>query len=78
MELNLENIHQLEEHFDDRYVLQSNCSDNQEMVNRNFANDDKRIDIISHDFKVIKWLVTTVAASSISALVVSTMELILK
>lgn len=78
MEINLETIHVLEEHFDDRYVLQSNCSDNQEMVNRNFANDDKRIEIISHDFKVIKWLVTTVAASSIAALVVSTMELILK
>ena len=78
MELSLENIHQLEEHFDDRYVLQSNCSDKQEMVNRNFAYDDKRIEIISHDFKVIKWLVTTVAASSIAALVVSTMELILK
>lgn len=63
---------------DDRYVLQSNCNDTQERINKKFSNDDKRIEVISHDFKVIKWLVSTVAASSISALVVSIFELILR
>lgn len=62
---------------DDRYVLQSECNEKQETVNRKFSNDDKRIEMIQHDFKVIKWLVTTVAASSIGALVVSIFELIL-
>lgn len=62
---------------DDRYVLQSDCNEKQEAVNRKFSNDDKRIEMIQHDFKVIKWLVTTVAASSIGALVVSIFELIL-
>lgn len=63
---------------DDRYVMQSDCNERQEANNKKFANDDKRIDIISHDFKVIKWLVTTVAASSIGALVVAIMELVIK
>lgn len=62
---------------DDRYVLQSDCNEKQESINRKFSNDDKRIEMIQHDFKVIKWLVTTVAASSIGALVVSIFELIL-
>lgn len=63
---------------DDRYVLQTDCSDTQERVNKKFANDNTRIEVISHDFKTIKWLVSTVAASSIGALVVSFIELITK
>ena len=73
-----EDIQELKTVFDDRYVLQSECNDNQERVHKKLANDDKRIEIISHDFKVIKWLVSTVAGSSIAALVVAVIELILK
>lgn len=39
---------------DERYVIQNNCNERQEIVNKKFANDDKRIEIISHDFSVIK------------------------
>lgn len=63
---------------DDRYVLRSNCNDIQDKINKKFSNDDKRIEIISHDFKTIKWLVTTVAASSIGALIVSIFDVLLK
>lgn len=76
--LNHDDVMELKKVFDDRYVLQSDCNDNQERVNKKLANDDKRIEIISHDFKVIKWLVSTVAGSSIAALVVAVIELILK
>lgn len=68
----------LKNEFDERYVMQKDCNDTQEQINKKFANDDKRIEIIAHDFKVIKWLVTTVAASSIGALVVSIFEIILR
>jgi hypothetical protein len=64
--------------FDDRYVLQSDCDTAQREVNKKFYKDDKRIELLVQDFKVIKWLMTTVAASSIGALVVSFFELILK
>jgi hypothetical protein len=76
--LEKEDIIELESILDDRYVLQSECGDKQAEVNKKFARDDKRIEIISHDFRIIKWLVSTVAASSIAALVVAIMELILK
>ena len=71
-------IMELKKVFDDRYVLQSDCNEKQESVNKKFSKDDKRIELLIHDFKVIKWLITTVAASSIGALVVSLFELILK
>lgn len=78
MALNHDDIMELKKVFDDRYVLQSDCNDKQESVNKKFSKDDKRIELLIHDFKVIKWLITTVAASSIGALVVSLFELILK
>ena len=71
-------LNNLQNYFDKIYVLQDDCNERQEVVNKKFANDDKRLEIISCDFKVIKWLVTTVAASSIGALVMSIMELVLK
>ena len=71
-------IMELKKVFDDRYVLQSDCNDNQERVNKKFANDDKRIEIISHDFGVIKKLMWAVASASIGSLVVAFFELILK
>lgn len=78
MPLNHEDFDAIKRELDDRYVLQNDCNDTQASINRKFANDDKRIEVITHDFKVIKWLVTTVAASSIGALVVSIFEIILK
>jgi hypothetical protein len=76
--LDLEDIKILEETFDDRYVLQSDCNERQEKVNNKFSNDDKRIEIISHDFAVIKKLMWAVASASIGSLVVAFFELILK
>lgn len=73
-----DDITELKKVFDERYVLQRDCNDKQESVNKKFSTDDKRIELLIHDFKVIKWLITTVAASSIGALVVSLFELILK
>lgn len=78
MALEHDDIMELKKVFDDRYVLQSDCSEKQEKVNNKLSKDDKRIELLVHDFKVIKWLITTVAASSIGALVVSLFELILK
>lgn len=73
-----DDIMELKKVFDDRYVLQSDCNDRQEGVSKKLSRDDKRIELLVHDFKVIKWLITTVAASSIGALVVSLFELVLK
>ena len=63
---------------DERYVMQSECSEKQEKVNKMFANDDKRIEIIVHDFKIIKWLLTVLAGASGGSLITALIELFLK
>ena len=63
---------------DERYVHTADCVEKQEIVNKKLSRDDTRIELLVHDFKVIKWLISTVAASSVGALVVSLFELILK
>ena len=72
----------IEEHIfakaNDKYVRIEDCNDNQERVNNKLAKDDKRIEIMSHDFAVIKKLMWTVASASIGSLVVAFCELILK
>ena len=78
MALEHDDITELKKVFDDRYVLQSDCNEKQEKVNKKFSNDDKRIEIISHDFAVIKKLMWAVASASIGSLVVAFFELVLK
>lgn len=78
MAIDKADILELQDILDDRYVLQSDCNDKQEKMNGRFANDDKRIAIISHDFAVIKKLMWAVASASIGSLVVAFFELILK
>ena len=78
MAIDKEDILELQGILDDRYVLQTDCNDKQEKMNGKFANDDKRIAIISHDFAVIKKLMWAVASASIGSLVVAFFELILK
>lgn len=46
-----EDIQELKKVFDDRYVLQSDCNEKQEQVNKKLANDDKRIDLVLVEVK---------------------------
>jgi hypothetical protein len=61
---------------DNKYVAIDVCNDKQEKVNTKFANDDKRIDIIAHDFGVIKKLMWAMASASIGSLITALFELI--
>lgn len=78
MPLTREDFTEIKNELDDRYVLQSECNEKQDAVNKKFSNDDKRIEIISHDFATIKKLMWAVASASIGSLVVAFFELILK
>lgn len=40
----MEDLQTIKNELDDRYVMQSDCNERQESVNRRFANDDKRIE----------------------------------
>ena len=63
---------------DKRYVLNEKCEEKQELINKKLSNDDKRIEIISHDFSIIKKLMWAVASASIGSLITAIFELIIK
>lgn len=67
MALTHEDFQEIKRVLDDRYVKIEDCNEKQETVNKKFANDDKRIDLILHQQEVgnnaIKknnWLTTTI------------------
>lgn len=78
MAISMEDIAVIRDEFDGRYVMQADCNDRQENINRKFANDDKRIEIVMHDFETIKKLMWAVATASIGSLVTALFELILR
>ena len=78
MALTHEDMQEIKEILDDRYVQIVDCDNKQTGINKKFADDDKRIVIIAHDFGVIKKLMWTVATASIGSLVVAFFELVLR
>ena len=63
---------------DERYVHIDSCMEKQEAVNKKFANDDKRIDKLIDRMDLWSKLLWVIASSSIGALVVAFLQLILK
>lgn len=62
MSLDKEDIIELQGILDDRYVLQRDCDDTQKGVSNKFANDDKRLELVTKDidlFKKLAWLLVT-------------------
>lgn len=78
MALTMEDMKRIKNELDDRYVMQSDCNDKQEAVNKKLANDDKRIELIMQDFSTIKNLIKIITTASIGSLVASFFELILR
>lgn len=73
-----EDIQELKTVFDERYVLQRDCTDTQKKVNKKFADDDKRIEKLIDRLNLWDKLLWAIASASIGALVLSFLELILK
>lgn len=80
MPLTHEDFIEIKRVLDDRYVMIEDCKDNQENVNKKFANDDKRIDLILVEQKQMRtetksslrfnnWLTATVLGAIIAAFV---------
>lgn len=63
---------------DERYVHIGSCTEKQEAVNEKLANDDKRIDKLIDRMNLWDKLLWAIATSSIGALVLAFLELILK
>lgn len=78
MPIDHEDITELKKVFDDRYVMQADCSERQENINKKFANDDKRIEKLIDKLAVWDKLLWVIATASVGALVAAFLELILK
>ena len=76
--LTRDDFKEIKKELDDRYVLQSDCNDKQESVNKKLANDDKRIDKLLDRFDTVSKLLWVIASSVIGALVLELLGLIFK
>ena len=76
--LTRDDFKEIKKELDDRYVLQSDCNDKQEAVNKKLANDDKRIDKLLDNFNTVNKLLWVIASSVIGALVLELLGLIFK
>ena len=76
--LTRDDFKEIKKELDDRYVLQSDCNDKQEAVNKKLANDDKRIDKLLDEFNTVSKLLWVIASSVIGALVLELLGLIFK
>ena len=74
--LTRDDFKEIKKELDDRYVLQSDCNDKQEAVNKKLANDDKRIDKLLDKFNTVSKLLWVIASSVIGALVLELLGLI--
>lgn len=73
-----DDFNEIKKELDDRYVLQSDCNDKQENVNKKLANDDKRIDKLLDRFNTVSKLLWVIASSVIGAVILELFGLIFK
>ena len=78
MAISREDMNEIKSELDERYVMQGDCDSIQQKVNNKFANDDKRIDILLDRVGVFNKLLWLIASSSVGALLVAFIDLILK
>lgn len=64
-----EDIQELKKVFDDRYVLQSDCDATQTAINKKFAKDDKRIELLVQRQNLNNWLTGAIASGIIALLI---------
>lgn len=73
MALTHEEIQQLKREIfaeaDEKYVAIDVCNEKQSEVNKKFANDDKRIDLLISQQKINNWLTLAIAGGIISLVI---------
>ena len=60
------------------YVMQRDCDENREEIYKKLFNENKRVDILAHDFMIVKKLAWIIATSVIGILVTSICNLSLR
>lgn len=78
MAVDKNDIQELTEHFDVRYVTQKECEERKDDINKRFAEDDKRIALVDHRLRVIETVAKIIATAVISQLVLSVFSLFVR
>ena len=78
MALDAKDMAYIRQVLDSVYVMQSDCDGKREKMNKELSNEDKRVDILYHDFAIVKKLAWIIATSVIGILVTSICNLILR
>lgn len=69
MTITHDDIQELKRVFDDRYVLQSDCSETQEKISNRLSSDNTRIELIISQQKINNWLTGAIASGIIALLI---------
>lgn len=76
--MTMEEKQELEDFCNARYVRKDDCTERKESIDKRFSNDDKRIEIISHDFGTLKKLLWIIASASVTSAVAVIFDIIMK
>ena len=71
-------VMRLQDVFDDRYVLKDDCVERQETVNKKFANDDKRIELLIQKWSTLEKLVGIIATATVGTLITTIVQSLVK
>ena len=78
MSISREDLDVIEQHLDDRYVMQTDCDSTQRENNKKFANDDTRIKLFEQKMKSWEWIFKLIATGTIGTLLTSILSLVFK
>lgn len=76
--MTLEEQNEIKSFCDERYVRKDVCNERRDQFDKKLANDDKRIEVIAHDFGVFKRLLWLIAGAVTTEVVVLIADMILK
>lgn len=62
-------LHELERHFDGRYVTRTECDDNRVHIQTSLHSDDKRLAVIEQQQKINNWLTYAIAGGIITLVI---------
>lgn len=71
-------VMRLQDVFDGRYVLKDDCVERQETVNKKFANDDKRIELLIQKWSTLEKLVGIIATATVGTLITTIVQSFVK
>lgn len=76
--LTLEQITEIQDAFNDRYVCKDDCVERQEYVSKSFANDDKRIELLIQKWNTLEKLIWTIATATVGTLITTLIQMFAK